>query len=239
MKPYSEGAYVPDDSIISQAGAGTAICDALELVLNDYRNGAFASCGETPRVILLSDGEDYELSGTRGDGMTDSYKAEGIAVSTVYLHTGFAGGDAYDALKRVAEKTGGVCTEVSNSRELVRAFGNAASVNLDGGRDLFSERNQVSSEFLYALLRIFALTVLGGVVCLMKACALAKDNSTALVLIVGIIASLIGAVLVEVFTLMGLPLAVGIAVYCVLVAATPSYLPAPITISEGHLSYYR
>jgi len=226
MKPFSEGEYHPDSAIIDQTGGGTAICNALVKVLSDYKSGAFPACGDAPRVILLSDGGDSDLVGTPGDQMISEYKNAGISISTIglYQNSIFNTGPNSDAkaLERVAKETGGVFAEVRKSSDLVQAFGNAASVNLDGGRDLFSQRNTVTSEFLYALLRVAALTLLGALVALMKACALGKEDSTALVLSFGAIASLAGALAVELLALMGAPLVIGLVIYCILVAATPS-----------------
>lgn len=216
MKPYSEGAYTADDALNTSLGGGTAIRNGLELVLQDYHAGQFASGGSALRVILLSDGASSDMGMFSDKKILDDYRNCGISISTVGL-----GMDDAATMGQIAKKTGGSYIHIENAKQLQHGFSYAAAVS--AGRDLFSERNVVDSPLLYAVLRVLFLTVLGAIIVLMKAAAVGPTDSHWLVMIEGWIAAFVASLLVELLTGMGMPVGVGLAVYCILVAATPIY----------------
>lgn len=219
MAPFSMGAYVADEDLnYAMDGGDTAIRNGLQTILNDYYRGAFATGGNNPRVILLSDGSASDISIYSGMDILDDYRAAGISISAVGL-----GYDDQQTMSMIAGETGGDYIHIDNASQLSASFSSVARSNTD--RDLFSERRNVSSDTLYAVLRVLFLTVLGAIIAVMKAVALAKDDSKWLVIIAGCIASLVGALAVELLVGFEVPMVVGMIVYCVLVAATPAYMP--------------
>lgn len=218
MAPYSQGAYTPDWNLANSVGGGTAIRRGLETVLSDYHAGYFAGGGSNPRVILLSDGEAGDMDLSTSQDILDDYADAGISISTVGL-----GYDARSLMETIANETGGAYVHIDNAQDLAVSFSKAGRITAN--RDLFSERNNVSKDLLYGFLRVLFLTILGALIAVIKAMALAKEDSHWLVMIEGVIAAFVGALAVELLLLFEVPMAVGLGIYCVAVAATPAYMP--------------
>lgn len=217
MSPYSQGSFTVDPAVVSQVGGTTNVKEGLTLILDDHKNGKFASGGAHPRVILLSDGQASDMS--QGDPILNKYRNAGISISTVGL-----GYFQDDLLEHIANKTHGSHVSISNAQDLAQGFTSAAAIT-DSSRDLFSERDAVDSELLYAILRVLFLTVLGTIIAAMRAVAYTKEDSGWLILIVGAIAAFVGALVIELLALFGGPLALGVVLYSLLVALTPAKVP--------------
>lgn len=201
-------------------GGGTMIKAALQTVLDDFNSGKLAAAGASPRVILLTDGVSADMSVMFGSGqILRAYKSAGITVSTVGL-----GSVDRNLLNQIAKKTGGSYVHIDKAQDLSQSFSTA--VEADASRDLLSERNLVRLNWLYAILRIVFLTLLGAAIAVMRAMVCAKEDDTLMIIIVGAIAALLGAVLVEVFAALGLPVIIGQVIYWVLVSITPMQAPA-------------
>lgn len=219
MAPYSQGTFagaqVMNGELDNALGGGTAIRAGLEGIINDYYGGLLTNAGAAPRVILLSDGFSGDMRMGGGNQVLQSFRDAGITISCVGL-----GSDDQNLMKRISKKTGGGYVHLENAQDLAVAFTNAA--NIQSSRDLYSQRDLVSSEVLYAILRVLFLTLLGAIVVVMKAAAWGASDSHWLIMIVGFIAAFIGALAVELITLLGGGVGVGLVIYCVLVAVTPA-----------------
>lgn len=231
MAPFSQGSYVVDEAIINSVGGGTAIAAALKTVLDDYYAGKFATGGSAIRVILLSDGSSFDIVSDSDTDFLQEYRSNGICISTVGL-----GYDDPSTMKRIAKKTGGSYIHIDNAQELSQGFNYAATTSAD--RDLFSERNIVSNELLYGVLRVLFLTLLGAIIVVMKAAAVGSPDSHWLIMIAGWIGAFVGALLVEILTLFGVGIGVGVSIYCLLVAITPVLAPVIRERSFSTDSYY-
>ena len=152
MAPVSEG--VP--ALEPQAGGQTAIQAALTQVLDDRESGVWDG-GASPRVVLLTDGYATDVGLFHPiRSLLRRYQKAGASVSTVGL------GDADERLlQRIAGSTGGVFLDVADASGLSRAMEEAALRS--AGRDLLSDRSVPRLGWLYALLRILFVTLLGAV----------------------------------------------------------------------------
>lgn len=230
MSPYSQGAFTADETVAQSVGGGTAIRAGLQRILADYRSGSFSSGGVYPRVILLSDGNSGDMRGLNSNEILRQYRNTGISISTVGMGSADKG-----LMERIAKSTGGSCVNISNAQELAQGFTTVATTT--SSRDLFSQRDIVSSEFLYAVLRVLFLTLLGALIGVMKSAALAREDSIWLVIIVGAIGALVGGLCVELMTLFGAHHGFGMAFWCILVAITPSYMPLPRSAYKNQQMY--
>jgi hypothetical protein len=220
MAPYSQGSFTADLTLADSVGGGTAIREGLERIWADHQSGSFSSGGVYPRVILLSDGNSGDMRGLKSNSILRQFRDAGISISTVGLGNADTG-----LMQRIAKSTGGSCVSISSAQELAQGFTTAATTT--STRDLFSQRDIVSSEFLYAVLRVLFLTILGAFIGVMKSAALAREDSIWLVIIVGAIGAFVGGLCAELMTLFGAHPGFGMAFWCILVAVTPSYMPMP------------
>ena len=150
MSTKSEG--IP--ALSGNSYGGTSIRFALMQVMDDYENGIWDG-GKNPRVILLTDGYATDI------GLFSSvnkplrrYARKGISVSTVGL------GDVdRNLMQKIADKTGGVFIDVSDASGLAEAMNSAAGQVTD--RDLLTLRNSSKLGWLYGILRVLFLLILG------------------------------------------------------------------------------
>lgn len=217
MAPLSQGGFQADLNVARNLGGGTDIKDALQTVLDDVRSGKLSNYGNNLRVILLTDGKDSSMNSLTVNNFASNYKTEGISISTVGL--GNKASVDSNMLTSLASKTGGVYVHIENAQNLAQGFSSA--VQVDVSRDLFSVRNLVTQDWLYVLLRILFLTLLGAAVAFGKALACAREDDTLKIILVGAVAALIGAIVVEVLTALSLPAYIGAAIYWVLLSITP------------------
>ncbi len=216
MAPLSEGEFQMDETLIETLDVGrTDIAKALQTVLEDIQNGALANAGAAPRVVLLSDGGSYV-----GNNILTSYRNSNVSISTVNL-----GVTDKATMQRIAQKTGGVSISINRAEDLKYGFSRAALLSIS--RDLLGTRDVVSSELLYAILRILFLMILGALVAVIKSAAWGEENSNLRIILAGAITSLLGAILMEVLLLLELPLIIPYLLYWVLVAVTLVSRPSP------------
>lgn len=215
MADASAGPLVrPADADETMMGS-TYILNALEVVYQDIQSGNL-NAGNHPHVILLTDGCASDMSIFTDTSILRQMNRANVRVSTV----GLGVVDEY-LMQKIANKTGGSFLTVSDASQLASGFTSVATVQSQ--RDLLSVRNTVSSDFLYLLLRILFLTLIGGAVACMKAIACGDD--TIRVLLVGLAAAFVGALIVELGLLLGLPEAVAQFIYWLLLSVTVRSLP--------------
>lgn len=204
--------YRPSDADNTMMG-GTYISYALTCVFNDIQSGQL-NVGDHPQVILLTDGYASDMNFFMGKGILKDYSKAGIMISAVGLGT-----VDEDLMTEIAEKTGGQYIRVDNASQLSQGFSNATYV--DTQRDLLSVRNTAEKNVLYLILRIVFLTLIGAMVAFVKALSCANSDSTALILIEGAAAALVGALLMEIGLAVGLPVFLCRLLYWLLLAVTP------------------
>ena len=218
MKAISEGSLERPSDVKDRVGELTYIRKALQFVYQDIQSGVI-DCGKNPQVILLTDGIANDMStffGALSDGkeIVDKYASAGITISTV----GLSGNVDHKLMEKIAEATTGSYVRVDNAAQLAQGFSTVTTT--DASWDLFSYRSGTTG-FVYALMRIVFLTVIGLLLALIRAMATGKTENTGLILLVGAIAALLGALLVEFGTALGLPAGIMAALYLTLVAITP------------------
>ena len=198
MAPKSEGM----EPVESEDYGGTSISGTLTQVINDYDNGVWDG-GDAPRVILLTDG--YATDIILGWELNDSlerFAGKGISVSCVGL------GDVdRELMEKIASETEGVFIDVADVSQLSEAMKSAATQHKDVDRDLISKRSS-GNGILYGIMRIAFLVILGGVLGLIKYIAYGDRDSFGKLVLITLGASLVGALLMEVGTNIGLPAAV-------------------------------
>lgn len=193
MQPVSDGTA----GLIGNSNGGTSIKGALDQVISDYQNGVWDG-GRTPKVILLTDGYATDLGWFSSiSGTLKQYARNRISISTVGL------GDVdVGLLERIAAATGGVFIDISDASSLADAMDNAATqYAID---DLLTTRYPGRMDILFGFLRILFISLLGVGIGLLKAIAYGQMDSSTLIVISSAIQSVVGAIVMELFTsLMG------------------------------------
>lgn len=191
MQPVSVGAA---DLTYPDNGGQTAIRGVLERALSDYEDGVWKG-GRLPKVVLLSDGlpTDFTQYSDLEDTL-ESYSDNGIIISTVGL------GDADEPLMTwIANSTGGVYVDIDDASRLGEAMSSAAVLSMQD--DLLTTRVSGGNlGVLWGFLRVLFLTVLGVAIGLTLGVAYGQLDSMQLILVSSIVKSLIGALLLELFT---------------------------------------
>lgn len=195
MAPKSEGM----EPITGQNLGGTSISGTLKNVINDYENGIWQG-GAAPKVILLTDG--YATDIFLGIELKDTlkrYNKRGISISCVGL------GDVdRDLMNQIASSTNGVFVDVDDASQLTEAMKSAAAGYNEVERDLVSERSS-GNGIVYGLLRVLFLTLLGALIGLVKYFSYGDRDSFKTLFGLTVVSSLIGSVLMEGGTDLGLP----------------------------------
>ena len=182
-----------EQPLIGESSGGTYIKEALQTAINDYRSGVWDG-GDAPKFVLLTDGyaSDIDLFHPV-KGVLEEYVDEGFSISTVGL------GDADDSLMAdIAETTGGVYISVSDAAELSNAMTTAARTG--SIRDLVTARHMRKLNFLYGFLRILFITLIGTLMGGLIAFAYGNQDSYFVSTIASAVLSLIGALIMELFT---------------------------------------
>ena len=195
MAPVSEG--VP--ALEPLASGQTAIRAALTQALDDRESGVWDG-GTSPRVVLLTDGYATDVGIFHPiRSLLRRYQKAGVSVSTIGL-----GGADERLLQRIAGSTGGVYLDVVDASGLSQAMEEAAL--RFAGRDLLSDRSAPRLGWLYALLRILFVTLLGFALGCFTLIPYGFDDSPALTILSSAVKALLGAVALEVgVCALGLP----------------------------------
>lgn len=190
MAPVSEGI----GEIPSYSSGGTYIKGALNQVLDDYENKVWTDAGR-PKVILLTDGyaSDIHFFSRIGRTLKRLSKAH-ISVSTVGL-----GQVDEELMQEIATATEGIFLQVEDAALLKDAMTNAAQQDYTQVRNLLSLRAPVEKEWLYALMRIAFLTLLGTAIGCLMLFASTKEDDALLITLTSAGKSLVGAMLMEFF----------------------------------------
>lgn len=201
MSPLSDGM---DDITIFPNG-GTPMVEMLNRIMDDVESGKLP-CGQGSQVILLTDGvpSDAGFFGFEINGVLRRFSKKGIVISTVGL-----GQVDRPFLEKIANETGGVCVTTDNVDELENAMQTAARIDF-ADRNLLSPRWQEAG-WLYALLRIVFVMLLGFCFIGIKLGMTDGNTNAKMIVLFSLGGSLLGAVLLEVILLLGFAFAGSIA----------------------------
>ena len=167
MGPISDG--IPQFE--GNYSGGTEIKLTLTKIMSDMENGVWDG-GETPKVILLTDGYATDIGWfTNISKILKQYAAKHVSISTVGL-----GQVDTNLMNKIAKSTGGVFIDVSDAAALSEAMNTAAREYAD--RDLLSIRYISSFNVIYGFLRVLFLSLLGSGLGFLVAVAYGFQEST-------------------------------------------------------------
>ena len=196
MKPIREG-Y---EEIPPVSDGGTAIGGTVERLWEDYQNGVWTD-RQNPKVIFLTDGYAtdltsgvFQLFGSFGLGEFQQtlrqFAKAGVEISTVGL------GDVDERLLRhMAETTGGTFIRVGDAAGLSDSMREAAVSS--SGRTLLTRRYVPRGDWVYALMRIAFLFLIGAAAGASMLIPYGSDESTPAIIAGSIGEGLLGALLME------------------------------------------
>lgn len=189
LNPISNGI---DDFATSPSG-GTPIVGVLSKIMEDMESGTLPY-DEGCQVILLTDGYatdtsflNFELNKT-----LKKFNKKKISISTVGL-----GYVDEKLLNNISGKTGGISVTTDNVDELEKAMASAVRVT-DSSRNLLSSRARTDHNWLYALMRIVFLIILGAGFLGIKLAATDDTNNVKMICISSIIGIVAGAMVMEI-----------------------------------------
>lgn len=198
MAPKSQGM----EPVENEVYGGTSIAGTLTQVINDHDNGVWDG-GDAPRVILLTDGYATDIDqGWELDDTLKRFAEKRISISCVGL------GEVDRALmEKISSETEGVFVDVADASQLLTAMRSAATQHKEVDRDLISKRGS-GNGILYGIMRVAFLVILGGALGLIKYIAYGDRDSFGTLVLITLGASLVGALVMEIGTNIGLPAAV-------------------------------
>lgn len=197
MEPVSAGI---DDLTIEPSG-GTPIYGVLQQIMDDINSKALPYEKGT-QVILVTDGFATDIgfwSGFDMNSLLRQYYKKKISISTVGL------GGASDMnldeafLQEIADKTGGRFVIADDVEQLPEMMSMAAKL-IDRDRNLISYRSGTRLPFLYTVMRIVFVTILGVILLGTKAATLDDKADFKITLLTSLAGSLLGAILLEVWS---------------------------------------
>lgn len=171
-----------------ESNGGTSIANAIQTVVNDLNSGRL-NAGAKPRIILLSDGEDYPISQDVLQSVVDA----GTSISTIGLGVE---DDSY--LQRIADSTGGINVRAYDATQLTEGMRAATREIVQRDRTLVSTREPMNLGFLYGILRTVFLLLIGLGFMIIKGLLLRTNVDDSSVLVENVVAVAIGAVGTEV-----------------------------------------
>lgn len=151
IKPMSLYRDTDAQSLEFYSSGGTEILGSIKAIVNDFKNGALNGAGNSPKILLVSDGGSSRLG---SKSVARLCKKNNISVSTI----GVEGCDR-SFLTQIADSTGGVFVSCNDVSKLSESLEQAKAMNTE--RNLLSTRFIYQNDGLYAFLRILFLGLLG------------------------------------------------------------------------------
>lgn len=216
------------DFAVSPNG-GTPIVGVLTKIMEDMESGILPY-DEGSQVILLTDGyaTDNGFFGLKINKILKNFNKKKVSISTVGL------GDVDERfLSDISGKTGGLSVTTDN----VEALGSAmASVvrTANAERNLLSARAQVNMNFLYAIMRIVFVTILGVIFIGIKIAMTDESVNTSMIIISSLIACFLGAVIMEVGLCLILPGFIARLILVILISLTITMIEKVIRMEFGY-----
>lgn len=217
-----------EDFAVSPNG-GTPIVGVLTKIMDDMESGIL-SYDEGSQVILLTDGyaTDNGFFGLEINSILKKFNKKKVSISTVGL------GDVDERfLSNISEKTGGLSVTTDN----VEALGSAmASVvrTTNAERNLLSSRVQINMNFLYVIMRIVFVTILGVVFTGIKIAMTDESVNTSMIIISSLITCFLGAVILEVGLSLILPGFIARLILVLLIGLTITMIEKVVRMELGY-----
>lgn len=169
----------------------TYIFDAMNHILDDLETGKLPDAGERPRIVLLTDGgsSDAELLQKTVTRATE----KGVSICSV----GF--GETDDALLQgIADGANGVYVHSGDVTNLSASMLEAASAVLEEQHNLLNYREKLNNDWVYFLIRMVFVLVLGCMFLYIKAQLLRTNVQDLNVLPIHIILLIVGGLTLEI-----------------------------------------
>ncbi|MBR5095295.1 MAG: VWA domain-containing protein [Oscillospiraceae bacterium] len=167
----------------------TDIVKAIQTVEKDIEKGTLQA-GPSPRIILVTDGDSSQMGLHR---VLTKANDMSISICTIGMP-----GSNMNMLQRIADLTGGTSVMVDSIDQLPGAMQTVAVSDSNYIRTLLSHRDPGRLDWLFSLMRIVFLIILGAGFIYIKSLILRTDDDTAEMLIPNLLAVLIGALCIEV-----------------------------------------
>lgn len=210
-------------------GGQTPIVAMLHFIREEFEEGNLTDPQST-QMILMTDGyaTDNGLFGWKINRPLKYFSKSRIRISTVGL------GEAdKNLLKKIADRTGGVSLMVSDAGQLKDAMQSAVS-ETEISRDLLSYREKNSFDWLYAVMRILFILILGLIVMVEKLVIVNNTESQNIIMGVSAAGSLLAGIVLEAgINLTGMPEIIMRLTATVLIGLTPAYAGKVIPYPSG------
>ena len=187
MAPVSDGI---GDFTISPEG-GTPIVGVLRQIAQDMEMGTLSYDG--CQVVLLTDGyaTDSGFFDVDLNSVLKEFNKKNVSVSTVGL------GDVDEnMLNNISEKTGGISVTTDNVDDLANAMASAVRIT-NNNRNLLSARARTNHNWLYAIMRIVFLTILGMIFLGIKIAVTDDSTNIKMTVITSLSGIILGALIME------------------------------------------
>lgn len=189
MGAVSEGI---GDLLVSPEG-GTPIIGVLSQIMNDMESGTL-TYDEGSQVILLTDGyaTDNEFFNFKLNSVLKKYNKKKVSISTVGL--GYVDDKM---LNNISGKTGGISVTTDNVDQLGSAMVSAVRVT-DSTRNLLSSRARTNYNWLYAIMRIVFITILGLAFLGIKIAITDESANAKMIILSSTVGIVLGALIMEI-----------------------------------------
>lgn len=174
---------------------GTMMKTALSKLYDQYKQDSQNLLGAAPKFLLLSDGYAQDIGFFSSiDSVLKSYKKSKMAISTV----GFGAPDD-ELMQQIADETGGIYINVDDISQLEDAMEVAITTNAEDTavRTLYTYRNVPNLSWLYGILRILFLSILGILISVSSLFTTGRGEDSEMILVSSIITGIAAAVLME------------------------------------------
>ncbi|MBQ8056988.1 MAG: VWA domain-containing protein [Ruminococcus sp.] len=211
VQPMSEYDSSQKDWAIASDG-GTDIINSIKTVVKDITDGTLSGAGTSPKILLVSDGASSSM------GMSKVVKEcvkNGISISTIGVEN-----CSKHYMRKLAQKTGGVFVECSDTSILAKSLQEATAS--DYSRTLLSDRVMIRNNALFGVMRVAFLTFMGLIWSWMKMLlSYESNNDRSKIFRTSLLLCTIASVLMEVL-ICGLQIPEYIArfIFCVMWAVT-------------------
>lgn len=216
-----------EENIAVQPAGGTPVAEVLKRIVGDMEAGILEYDSYT-QVILLTDGYATD-AGFFDWNIRESlkfYAKNNICINTVGLGT-----VDERLLKKISDTTEGLNLNISDVGELADAMQSVIRTE-KAERNLLSVRENVVPAWLYVVMRIGFITILGCIFAGIKLCVVNNLESQTIIIIFTAAGSLLAGVLLEVgLNTVGLPGGILRFTAAILIGLTPAYVKK--TIAKG------
>jgi len=196
-------------------GGGTSTRGALESILNDIKTGTLLNTKKS-RLILLTDGLANDISSDYQNELSeiiDGYNEAGISIYTIGLI-----GANDEQMTYIAEQAGGSYIHVDDVENLDSAMEQAGE-DIVTERDLLNYHDATSAEWLFALMRILFIALLGIVIGVQKMVLCERFLDTSSILYSSVTGSVLAGLLIELgLNAFGFPPFIIRVILCMLIA---------------------